>query len=102
MNFPKKKEIEQALKQLNQAEGTFVIDLATASKSDLFKYQLCQEFVKFLKKEKIPQAELARRLKIDRAIVNKIILHRIQYFTIDRLIDLLAKVRNVEVKLQAS
>ena len=57
----------------------WVIDFKTSSKSDIFKYQLCQEFVKVLKEEKITQVELARKLGVDKSIVNKIILHKILF-----------------------
>ena len=42
---------------------------------------------------------LAEELGIDRAIVNKIILRKIDHFSSDRLIDLLSKIKPVSIKL---
>jgi predicted XRE-type DNA-binding protein len=102
MKFPKKEEIKDILRELENVEPTLVIDFENASQSDVLKYRLCQEFVKILKTEKITQAELARRLKVDKAIVNKIVLHKIDTFTIDRLIDLYTSIKPLDVQFKAS
>lgn len=102
MSFPNSDEIENILKELENVDPTFVIDFENASKSDVLKYQLCQEFVKIIKKEGITQVELAKRLKVDKAIVNKIVLHKIDTFSIDRLVDLLSKIKPFEVSFKAS
>jgi predicted XRE-type DNA-binding protein len=102
MSFPNKKQIEKALKKIGNDDFTLVIDFNTASKSDILKYQLCQEFVKVLKEEGITQVELAKKLGVDKSIVNKIILHKIDTFTVDRLIDLFSSIRSLEVFLKAS
>ena len=102
MTFPNAKELESIITQLQDKDPTLVIDLKTSSKSDIFKYQLCQESVKVLKEEKITQVELARKLGVDKSIVNKIILHKIDTFTIDRLMDLFSKIRSLETLLTVS
>lgn len=102
MAFPNANEIESILNELKDAEPTLVIDYKEVSYSDVLKYKLCQEFVKLLKEEKISQAELSRRLGVDKAVVNKIILHRIEHFTIDRLVDLYSSLRPLSIKLEAS
>jgi len=99
MSSPSEKEISKKLKLLLKAEPTYIIDRKTASASDILKSDLCQQFVAYMHKKKISQAELARELETDRAIVNKIILHRIGHFTADRLIDLLSKIKPVSIKL---
>ena len=102
MTFPNAKELESIITQLQDKDPTLVIDLKTSSKSDIFKYQLYQEFVKVLKEEKITQVELSRKLGVDKSIVNKIILHKIDTFTIDRLMDLFSKIRSLETLLTVS
>ena len=99
MGYPDKKEITRALKEIAKPEPTLVIDFENASKSDVLKYQICHEFVKIMHKENLTQAELARKLGVDRAIANKIVLHKIQVFTVDRLLDLLSKLTSVKVEL---
>lgn len=102
MKFPKKKEIKNILRELENVVPALVIDFENASQSDVLKYRLCQEFVKILKTEKITQAELARRLKLDKAIVNKIVLHKIDTFTIDRLIDIYTSMKPLDIQFKAS
>lgn len=102
MSFPKNEEIKGILKELEGVEPTLVIDLKNASKSDVLKYKLCQEFVKILKAENITQVELARKLNVDKAIVNKIVLHKIDTFTIDRLVDLLSQLESIDMTFKAS
>ena len=102
MKFPSEKEIEKALKKLSKADPTLVIDYKNSSRSDILKYQLCQEFVKVLKEEGLTQVELAKKLKVDKAIVNKIVHHKIESFSVDRLLDLFSQIRNVEIFLKAS
>jgi predicted XRE-type DNA-binding protein len=102
MKFPKNNDIKKILKELENVEPTLVIDLAKASKSDVLKYKLCQEFVKIIKQENISQSELAKRLDVDKSIVNKIILHKIEHFTIDRLVDLLSTIKSFDLLFRAS
>lgn len=102
MSFPNNEDIKEMLKQLENAEPALVIDFKNSSQSDILKYRLCQEFVKILRVENITQAELARRLDIDKAVVNKIVLHKIDHFTIDRLVDLLSKLKPIDVIFKAS
>jgi len=99
MAYPSNEKIVEMLKRLEKADGTLVIDRENASASDLLKYDLCQQFIKYLMKKKISQMALAEELGIDRAIVNKIILRKIEYFSADRLIDLLSKIKPVTIKL---
>jgi len=58
--------------------------------------------VKVLKDEQISQVELAKRLGVDKAVVNKIVHHKIDTFTADRLMDLFSSIRSLEVVLKAS
>jgi predicted XRE-type DNA-binding protein len=88
MKFPTKKEIEEVLNSIGEDD---YVDLLPddASNVDKFKFELCRHFVAYLQIEEITQAELARRLNIDRSRVNWIIKYRIEHFTIDRLYELL-------------
>ncbi len=101
MTFPNKSEIEDILKDLENEEATLVIDYSTSSKSDILKYRLCQEFVKVLKEEGLSQVDLAKKLEVDKAVVNKIVNHKIDTFTVDRLMDLLSSIRSIEIFFKA-
>jgi predicted XRE-type DNA-binding protein len=89
MSFPSNKEIQEILKDLESVEPTFILDRKNASAVDKIKYDLCREFVIYMISNNISQVELAERLDIDKARVNKIIKYRIEVFTIDKLLGLL-------------
>jgi predicted XRE-type DNA-binding protein len=89
MAFPSNKEIQEVLKKLENVEPTFVLDRKNASAVDKIKYDLCREFVDYIISNKISQVELAEKLSIDKARVNKIVKYRIEVFTIDKLLSLL-------------
>jgi predicted XRE-type DNA-binding protein len=89
MAFPSNKEIQEVLRELENVEPTFINDRKNSSAVDKIKYDLCREFVVYMISNKISQVELADRLSLDKARVNKIIKYRIEVFTIDKLLSLL-------------
>lgn len=93
MGFPDKEKIEKALKKLDKVEPTFILDRKNASAVDRAKYDLCAEFVEYLQENNISQVGLANKLGVDKARVNKIIKYRIEFFTIDKLLDLLTAIK---------
>ena len=93
MAFPSEKEIQRVLKKLENVEPTFVLDRKNASAVDKIKYDLCREFVDHIRSNNISQVELANKLDIDKARVNKIIKYRIEVFTIDKLLSLLSIIK---------
>ena len=93
MAFPNNEQIKKMLKKLENVEPTYVIDRENSSAVDKIKYDLCREFVIFIQENKISQVELATKLGIDKARVNKIIRYRIEVFTIDKLLSLLSIIK---------
>ena len=91
MRYPKKKDIAKVLNEITDEDFIHVIP-KDAAKTDKIKYELCKKFSTYLQKENISQAELARRLNIDRSRINYIVKYKIEYFTIDRLYELLEKI----------
>ena len=102
MTFPKADKIKNVLKNIESKEPTLVIDYETSSKSDILKYKLCQEFIRVIKEENLTQAQLAKMLGVDKAIVNKIIHHKISYFTSDRLMNLFSSSRPLKILLKVN
>lgn len=100
MAFPSKEKINKALKKLEKVDGALAL-APNASALEKFRYELCQKFVKYVLKHKCTQKELAETLGIDEAKVSKILNHRIDEFSTDRLIALYEKI-NPEVKLAVS
>lgn len=91
MGFPSKKEIEKVLKKLDGLEGTLLLS-DDASPLEKFRWDLCQSFLRYKKNYGITQKELAVRLGVDEAKVSKILHHRIDEFSTDRLINLYCKI----------
>lgn len=97
MAWPNEKELTRVRKKLSRMEGSYALS-SDASKIDVLKHRICQEFVKALNAEKYSQAELARILEIDRARLNDIVKYKIHLFTVDRLFRLLEKL-NPDAKI---
>ena len=93
MDLPSKKQIEDILKELENVEPTFILDRKNANAVDKIKYDLCREFVVYMIANKITQVELAEKLGIDKARVNKIVKYRIEHFTIDKLLSFLSIIK---------
>jgi predicted XRE-type DNA-binding protein len=90
MGFPSKSEMENALKKLDKADGTLALK-PDASPLEKFRWDLCQKFIKYKKTHGHNQKQLADFLEVDEAKVSKILHHRIDEFSTDRLIALYSK-----------
>jgi predicted XRE-type DNA-binding protein len=100
MGMPNKEQIKKVLKDLGNVEGTLALD-PRATALDKFRWELHQKFVKYLREKKITQRKLAEILEIDEGKVSKILHHRLEEFSTDRLITLYQKL-NPQVKLKVS
>lgn len=87
MGFPSEKELKSIRVKLEKAEPSRMLP-KNASKADRLKYELCEKFVTYLLKNKMSQAQLARKLKVDPARINEIVKYRIDLYTADKLLDL--------------
>lgn len=100
MGFPSKTELDRALKKLEKAEGTLALK-PDATPLERFRFDLCQKFLKYKKSHGVNQKEIAEILGVDDAKVSKILRHRIEEFSTDRLIDLYSRL-DPELKLKVS
>ena len=98
MGMPNKDQIKKVLKDLEKTEGTLALD-PDATALERFRWELHQKFVKYVREKKITQRKLAEFLEIDEGKVNKILHHRLDEFSTDRLITLYEKI-NPKVKLK--
>ena len=90
MGFPSKEQIKKALKRLEKVEGTLALpEHPTALQK--FRWEICQNFIKYKRVHKCTQKALAETLGIDEPKVSKILHHRIDEFSTDRLITLYEK-----------
>jgi len=90
MGFPSKTELDRALKKLEKSEGTLALK-ADATPLEKFRFDLCQKFIKYKKVHNLNQKELAQALETDEPKVSKILHHRIDEFSTDRLIELYSR-----------
>ena len=99
MVFPDKKEIDRALKKTEKSEGSLALK-ANPTPLERFRFDLCQKFIKYKKNHDLNQKELAIALKIDEPKVSKILHHRIDEFSTDRLIELYSRLEpNLKLKV---
>jgi len=87
MGFPSEKELKSIRAKLEKAEPSRMLP-KNASRADRLKYEICEKFVAYLLKNKMTQAQLARKLKVDPARINEIVKYRIDLYTVDKLLDL--------------
>jgi predicted XRE-type DNA-binding protein len=57
------------------------------------KHQLCAHFIRYRRDEAITQRELAKRLGVTESRVSEILHYHHEQFTIDRLLDLLNRIK---------
>ncbi|HXH29354.1 MAG TPA: XRE family transcriptional regulator [Bacteriovoracaceae bacterium] len=86
MAFPNTKVLKNMRVKLEKAEPSYLLP-ENATQTDKLKYRLCQKFVIYILKNKVSQAELARRLDMDTARLNEIVKYKIDLFTVDKLIE---------------
>lgn len=98
MGFPSAKELSRVAEKLKKKEGSLALK-ANPSVLERFRWELHQQFVEYLYINKISQREMAALLDIDEGKVSKILRHRLDEFSTDRLIKLYEKL-NPKMKLK--
>ena len=89
MGFPSEKELKRVRKKLAKIEGSRIVG-AEGTPVDRLKFSICQKFVKYYQESEMTQKELSILLGIDEALVSKLLRNRIESFTLDRLLRILA------------
>jgi predicted XRE-type DNA-binding protein len=85
-SWPSKKELDKILDELEQVEGSLHLN-SDASALDKFRFQLCQRLLAYKMKHDLKQRELAEKLGIDEAVMSKVLHHRIEKISTDKLIE---------------
>ena len=88
MGFPSESELKKIRNKLDKAEGTLML-APNATPREKFRWDICQKFVVYKQKHTLTVQELADILGTDKAKVSKILRHRIESFSTDRLLTLL-------------
>ncbi|MEK6705042.1 MAG: XRE family transcriptional regulator [Bdellovibrionota bacterium] len=85
MSFPSESELKMVRKKLAKATGTLML-APNATPLERFRFDICQKFVVYKQKHKLSLEEMAKTLGTDKAKVSKILRHRIESFSTDRLV----------------
>jgi predicted XRE-type DNA-binding protein len=88
MAFPSESELKRIRKKLAKAQGT-LMPPPHPTPLQKFRWDICQKFVIYKQKRNLTVEEFANILGTDKAKVSKIIRHRIDSFSTDRLVTLL-------------
>lgn len=88
MTFPSEKKLSVLRKKLEKAQGTLMLS-SDATPLEKFRWDLCQKFVRYKRENDLTLEEIAKSLGIDKGKVSKILRHRIDEFSTDRLIGYL-------------
>lgn len=85
MGYPSKKKLKEMDEKLKKLDGTLMMN-SSFSPAEKFRWDLCQNLVRFMVNKNLSQVEFAKLLKIDQARVSEIVNHRIDKVSTDRLI----------------
>lgn len=91
--WPSKDELKKAEKDLLEKSLPTIIRSESATPIQKAKHELCREFVKYANSSDITQREMAKILGVTESRVSEILHYHFDHFTIDRLLELLIKIR---------
>ncbi len=100
--FPTEKQLEEVRKELDSGTAARLLP-KNASPVEKTKYQICEKFVIYRNQNNLTQRDLAKKIKIDEALMSKILHYQIDEFTTDRLIKYLSDLYpGVEIKVKVA
>jgi predicted XRE-type DNA-binding protein len=86
--WPTKKQINAAMAEIDSQPSSKPLS-EKPSPIETLKHSICAQFVIYMQTHQLSQKELAEKLKIDKALMSKIVHYQYDEFTIDRLIKYL-------------
>jgi predicted XRE-type DNA-binding protein len=99
MQYPSKKKLKEMDQKLKKAEGTLMVG-PSSSPAEKFRWDLCQNLVRYMAEKNVSQVEFAKLLGIDQSRVSEIVHHRIDKVSTDKLIAYNEKINpNVVFKI---
>lgn len=100
MAFPNKEKVKKVLKKLENTEGTLALG-ENPTALEKFRWDICQHFLVYKRKNKCTQKQMADLVGIDESKMSKLLHHRLEEFSTDRLISIYEKL-NPDLKLKVS
>lgn len=99
MKYPNKKQIDDLLNLMSDDDFSVLIP-DDATDVEKIKFELCKNFIVYLREHKMTQVELANLLEVDKSRINWIVKYRIEHFSIDYLYSLLKQLNpKIELKI---
>jgi len=99
MKYPNKKQIDDLLNSMSDDDFSVLIP-EDATDVEKIKFELCKNFIVYLREHKMTQVELANLLEVDKSRINWIVKYRIEHFSIDYLYSLLKQLNpKIELKI---
>lgn len=99
MKYPNKKQIDDLLNSMTDDDFSVLIP-DDATDVEKIKFELCKNFIVYLREHKMTQVELANLLGVDKSRINWIVKYRIEHFSIDYLYSLLKQLNpKIELKI---
>lgn len=99
MKYPNTKQINDLLNSMSDDEFSILIP-DDATDVEKIKFELCKNFIIYLREHKMSQVELANLLGVDKSRINWIVKYRIEHFSIDYLYSLLKQLNpKIELKI---
>jgi len=86
MRYPSKKKLAEMDKKLRNVEGTRMVGPSSTS-AEKFRWDLCQNLVRYMVEKGLSQVEFANLLHIDQARVSEIVNHRVDKVSTDKLLS---------------
>lgn len=87
MKFPSKDKLKKIREELDQVDGSLGLP-ENPTELERFRHQLQQGFVKYKREHNLTGRAFADTLGVDEAKVSKILHHRLDSFSTDRLLNL--------------
>jgi predicted XRE-type DNA-binding protein len=99
MKYPNTKQINDLLNSISDDDFSVLIP-NDATDVEKIKFELCKNFIIYLREHKMSQVELANLLGVDKSRINWIVKYRIEHFSIDYLYSLLKQLNpKIELKI---
>lgn len=99
-SWPSEKDWKEIEKKISKKPPSKMLS-SNASPVERTKHELCAHFIKYRIHEDISQREFAQRLGVTDSRVSEILHYHHERFTIDKLLELLAKVYP-EIKIKVA
>jgi predicted XRE-type DNA-binding protein len=86
MRYPSRKKLAEMDKKLKKLWGTLMVGPSSSS-AEKFRWELCQNLVRYMVENGLTQVEFAKLLGVDQSRISEIVNHRIDKVSTDKLIS---------------